>query len=284
MKCLAGPIALLFISATGLLSAAEEGSFDKSLSVSGPVDLDLKTDSGGIHVSQGSSGSVHIHAILRAEHNWFGSDDVEARIRELERHPPIDQNGNHVRVGYAKEASLLKGISMRLEIETPATTQLHAHADSGGIRIEGIQGPVDCKTDSGGIEISDVSASVHAVADSGGIHARNIEGSFVAHADSGGIDAAGIAGAIEASTDSGRVKLSQTAPAPINAKADSGGVSITLAHGTGYDISANTDSGHITVPEMTVHGTFSPHHVEGKIGSGGPLVKIQVESGGVTVD
>jgi hypothetical protein len=286
MKRLAAFSILLFISPVGLLTAAEEGSFEKVLSVSGPVDLDVKTDSGGISVTHGSSGSLRIHAILRADHGWFGSGDsgVEARIRELERNPPVQQNGNHVRVGYVTERGLLKGISMRLEIETPASTQLHAHADSGGIRVEGLQGPVDCKTDSGGIEINDVSATVHAAADSGGIHARNIRGSFFAHVDSGGIEAIGMAGSIEATTDSGAVTLAQTTPAPINAKTDSGGVKVTLAHGAGYDISADNESGHISIPEMTVHSGFSSHHMEGKVGGGGPLVKIQVESGSIRVD
>jgi hypothetical protein len=285
MKRLAIPAVLLFAFAAGLLTAAQEGSFEKSLTVSGPVDLDVKTDSGGITVRQGSSGTVHIHAILRAEHSWSGSNsDVEARMLELEHHPPVEQNGSHVRVGHVATSGLLKNISMRLEIETPVNTKLHAQADSGGIRVEGLQGPVDCKTDSGGIEISDVSATVHAVADSGGIHARNINGSFFAHVDSGGIEATGVSGSIDATTDSGSVKLTQTTPAPINAKAESGGVRISLAHGAGYDISADTESGHISIPEMTVHSAFSSHHIEGKVGGGGPMVKIQVESGSITID
>ena len=278
------PSILLFTLAAGLMAGAEEGSFEKSLSVSGPVDLDVQTDSGGITVRQGSTGSVRIHAVLKAQHGWFGSSDVEARIRELESHPPIEQNGNRVRVGYVRENRLLNNISMRLEIETPADTQLRARADSGGIRVQGVHGPVDCKTDSGGIEIDDVSATVHAAADSGGIHVRNVKGSLFAHVDSGGIEATDIAGSIEAEADSGRVRLAQTTPAPINAKADSGGVSVTLARGAGYDISADAESGHISVPEMTVHSAFSSHHIEGKVGGGGPLVKIQVDSGSVTVD
>ncbi len=278
------PSILLLTMTAGLLTAAEEGSFEKSLTVSGPVDLDVKTDSGGITIRQGSSGSVSIHAILKADHGWFGSSgDVEARIRELERHPPVEQNGNHVRVGYVP-GNELKDISMRLEIETPADTQLRARADSGGIRVEGVRGPVDCKTDSGGIEIHDVSANVHAAADSGGIHVRNVKGALFAHVDSGGIEATGIAGSIDAQSDSGRVNLAQTTAAPINAKAESGGVTVTLAHGAGYDIDADTDSGRISIPEMTVHSSFSSHHVEGKVAGGGPLVKIQADSGSVTID
>jgi putative adhesin len=280
------PSSLIFVFAAGLLAGGQEGSFEKSLTVSGTVDLDVKTDSGGITVRQGSAGTVRIHAILKADHGWFisGSGDVEGRIRELERHPPVEQNGDRVRVGYVNDSRLLRGISMRLEIETPTSTQVRAHADSGGIRVEGVQGPVDCKTDSGGIQINDVSASVHAAADSGGIHVRNVKGSLFAHVDSGGIDATGIAGSIDAQADSGSVRLEQTTPATINAKVDSGGVTVRLARGAGYDVSAETDSGRVSVPEMTVRGAFSSHHIEGKVGGGGPLVKVRAESGSVTID
>ena len=67
------------------MTAEPDGSFDRSLSVSGPVDLDVRTDSGGLTVRAGSSGSVRIHAVLKAQHGWFDAGDVEARIRELER-------------------------------------------------------------------------------------------------------------------------------------------------------------------------------------------------------
>ncbi len=274
-----------FAAAGGMLaSAAEEGSFDKSLTVSGPVDLDVQTDSGGITITQGSSGTLRIHAVLKAEHGWFNSDDAERRIRELERNPPVEQDGNRVRVGYVHDRNLLRGISMRLEIETPSETQLRARADSGGIHVEGLRGPVDCKTDSGGVEIRDIGSEVHAAADSGGIHIHNVKGALYARADSGGIEAMDIAGAIDAQTDSGSVRVGQTQAASIRAKADSGGVTVKLAPGAGYEISAETDSGTISVPEMTVSSAFSKHHIEGKIRGGGPMVTIRAESGSVTVE
>lgn len=262
----------------------EDGSFDKSLSVSGPVDLDVQTDSGGIYVTEGSSGSVRIHAILRAEHGWFNAGDAQAHIRELERNPPIEQDGNRIRVGYVRDRSLLRGVSIRFEIETPAETQLRARADSGGIHVEGIHGPVDSKTDSGGVEIRDIGAQVHAEADSGGIHIHSVKGGVFARADSGGVEAMDVAGAIDAQTDSGSVRVSQTRADSIRAKADSGGITVRLAPGAGYTVSAETDSGSISVPEMTVSSSFSRHHIEGKVRGGGPIVTIHAESGSVTVE
>jgi Putative adhesin len=105
----------------------------------------------------------------------------------------------------------------------------------------------------------------------------------VAHVDSGGIDATQVAGSIDAKAESGGIRVGQTRPAPIRARADSGGVTVKLASNGGYDIDAGSGSGHISVPEMTVRGTCSPHRVEGKVRDGGPLVNVLVDSGNVTV-
>ncbi|HEX4229796.1 MAG TPA: DUF4097 family beta strand repeat-containing protein [Bryobacteraceae bacterium] len=277
---------ILFLSlAFGLTAADEEqGSFDKALPVSGKVDLDVKTDSGGISIVPGSGGMVRVHAILKMQHDWFGSGDAMGRIRELERNPPVEQNGNHIRIGYVRDPGLLRGISMRLEIETPPDTQVQAHADSGGIRVEGLRSSVNCKTDSGGIQISDIKADVRAAADSGGIRIEDVTGPVFARVDSGGIVARGIAGAVDAQADSGGVRIAQTTPGPILARTDSGGVTVMLAPAAGYDLKVDSDSGNISVPEMSANAGFSRHHRDGKVRGGGPLVQVQVGSGSVTIN
>src|ERR1035441_691964 len=85
----------LFAIAVGLCHAQRaEGYFDRTLSVTGFVDLDLTTDAGGIRVTPGPPGTVRIHGILKAGDNWFTLGNVESRIRDLEAHPPIEQNGS----------------------------------------------------------------------------------------------------------------------------------------------------------------------------------------------
>jgi hypothetical protein len=282
MKSFIPGIALLVLIA-GSSQGAEEGTFDRSLTVSGPVELDVLTDSGGITVRQGSSGEVRIHARLKASDGWFSSTNAAARIRELIKNPPVEQSGNRIRVGYTNVHDMLRDISMSLEIETPSDTQLRARADSGGIRVSGIRGPVDCKTDSGGVEVNDVSAAVRAAADSGGIAVTHAESLF-ARADSGSIRASQIAGAIDAEADSGSITVGQTSPADVRLRADSGSVRVSLVPGAGYNVNVATDSGRISAPEITVHGNISPNHLEGRVGNGGPMVKINVESGSVSIN
>jgi Putative adhesin len=275
--------ALLAIAVGLCYAQRSEGSFERTISLTGFADLELTTDAGGIDVVPGPPGTIRIRGILKAEDNWFRRrEDVESHIRELEAHPPIVQNGNSVRVE-VRDRSLLRGISMRLEVETPPDSRLRARADSGGIDVRGIKGPVECHTDSGGIHASEIDSEVRATADSGGIRIRRVNGPVYAHADSGGIDAMEISGSIDAEVDSGGVRVSQTAPAPIKARSDSGGADITLARTGGYDIQAHASSGQIRAPEITVSGRISPHEVYGKLRGGGALVDVRTDSGHIDI-
>src|SRR5262245_13061582 len=95
---------LLAVTAGILLAQEPEGKFERSISVSGAVDLDVTTDSGGIVITPGSSGTVRIRAILKGQRRWNRDlGDVESRIRAIEQNPPIEQTGNRIRVGYVTD-------------------------------------------------------------------------------------------------------------------------------------------------------------------------------------
>ena len=276
----------LFAIAAGLCYAQRtEGSFERTLSVNGFVELDLTTDSGGIFVVPGPPGTVHIRGILKSGNNlgnWLFGGSAESRIRELEAHPPIEQSGNTIKVA-VRDRSLLRNVSMRIEVTAPRDSRLRARADSGGIEVRGIKGPVDSQTDSGGIHVTDIDSEVRASADSGGIHIRRVNGPVHARADSGGIDALEVAGSVDAEADSGGIRVSQTTPAPVKTRTDSGGSDITLAKSGGYDIRAHAGSGGITAPEVTVSGNISRHEINGRLRGGGPLVDVQADSGQITI-
>ena len=183
---------------------------------------------------------------------------------------------------------MIEGISLRLEIEVPPGTRVNARANSGGIRVSGVSGPVECRTNSGGIELHDIVGDATATANSGGIRMLRVSGAATAHANSGGVEAYDIGGAIDAHTSSGGIRLSQVHAASIRVQAASGGVRVTLAPGQGYDVSIETASGRIATPEMVVRGGLSSHlarhSAEGRIGGGGPEVRIRSSSGNVRVD
>src|ERR1700676_1988147 len=141
-----------------------EGAFEKTLSVTGPVTLEVSTNSGVIRVLKGEAGSVQVRGVLRPRSSLFAGVFIggtpSERIRRLEANPPVAQAGNTIGGGDVTAGWLLRGINLLLEIIPPADTEVRALADSGDIRIEGIQGPVECETDSGAVHVSDIGSAV----------------------------------------------------------------------------------------------------------------------------
>src|SRR5690242_17474904 len=108
-------LALVSLAALPLF-AAQEGSFDRTLKVSGTVDLDVSPGSGTINVTRGSDGQVVIRAVIRAsDFGWFSGDQTE-KIRAIESNPPIEQSGNVIRVGHFSDSSLQRNISINYDI------------------------------------------------------------------------------------------------------------------------------------------------------------------------
>ena len=282
MKPLAWTLPVLGIAVTACAVQSAERTFERTFPVSGTVALDVNTDAGGILVRTGAPGTVRVRGTLKRQWSLLGGFDVDDRIRQLEANPPIEANGDTIRVA-VRDKSLLRGISMRLEIDTPTQTGLRARTDSGGIEVHGIQGPIDCQTDSGGVRATEIGGDVHVKTDSGGIHIRKASGEVHAHADSGGIEAMEVAGRVEAETDSGGIRISQTQPASIHARADSGGADIALAPNGGYYITARSANGRVHADKVTLAREPSRGALDGKLRAGGPLVDVRVDSGSVSI-
>ena len=98
-----------------------EGSFARTLTVSGPVDLDVQTGSGDIEVRIGQTGTVQVEARIRA---WARDGaDAAARVREVESDPPVEQSGDTVRLGVRRNDKWnwdLGGVSISYRVTVPA--------------------------------------------------------------------------------------------------------------------------------------------------------------------
>jgi hypothetical protein len=305
------------LAAFPAMAADSQGHFDRTLTVTGPVDLDVQTGSGDITVRAGDSGKVEIHAKIHA--NGWG--DVDARIQEIEKNPPIEQSGNTIRVGHIENHDLLRHISISYEVIVPAETKLHAESGSGDQTASGINGPVEATSGSGGVKLNSIGGEVKARTGSGDIQLDAIRGAARANTGSGTIRAIGIAGGLTASSGSGDVKFEQTAAGDVDiqtgsgdvevkgvsgaAKVSTGSGSITaqgdpkgdwrLRTGSGnvtvdfpkqasFNVVARTSSGSIeTTHEITVQGKISPRELQGKVGAGGPVVELSTSSGSIQI-
>lgn len=265
--------------------ADAEGSFERTLKATGPVDLDIQTGSGHIEVRSGGTSSVVIRGTIRVREGIFGSGSAGQRVRAIESHPPIQQNGNMIRVGEMEDPELRRGVSIAYEVTVPAETRLRAHTGSGHVTVDGIHGPVNAETGSGPVSVARISDEVRAHTGSGRMELDAIQGSVDAHTGSGGIRGSRIAGRIVASTGSGAVDLEQTDAGDIRARTGSGGVKISTPAKAGFDLRAHTGSGQITVDRpMSVHGTIGRHDLQAKVSGGGSaIVDVSTGSGSVHI-
>ena len=316
---LALALAALLWFAAAPAQAAARGSFQRTLTVTGPVDMDVSTGSGDIEVRSGAVGSVQVTGRIKVS-GW--SDNGEEKVRKLEQNPPIEQNGNSIRIGYISDPELRHNVSIDYQIVVPQATSLAAHSGSGDLKIDGIKGPLAARTGSGDMHISNLGSRVEAHSGSGDLRLENINGDVLARAGSGNIQGDGVAGGFDAETGSGDVSLRQTAAGEVRVRTGSGGLELHGVHGmlhadtgsgdvtvegapggewklsagsgtiklslpssAGFDLDASTSSGSISVNRsVAVSGNISSHSVRGKAGAGGSLVEIRTGSGDIEIE
>jgi DUF4097 and DUF4098 domain-containing protein YvlB len=299
--------------------AFAEGSFQRTLQVTGAVNLDLQTGSGNIEIRTGPSGEVQVRGTIKAT-EWFGGS-AEERVRRLENNPPILQSGNDLRIGHIDDPELRRNISISYEVVVPAATRLQSRTGSGNQNVSGLRGLVEVETGSGSLALSDIGDTVRADTGSGNINIAGVKGNVRAKTGSGSIEASGIAGGFEGSTGSGNVKMEQTSPGAVRvstgsgsielhgvhgsvdaqtgsgslaAEGDptgtwklhtgSGGVQLQMASNASFDLDAHTNSGSVSMsPPITVQGTVGRKEVRGKVGGGGVPVDVETGSGNIEI-
>ncbi len=294
-------LVVLFTS-TIVLASTPQGSFEKTLTVSGPVDLDVLTHSGDVTVRAGSSGSVLIRGKIYVGNHWL-SGNREADVHQIEQNPPIRQDGNKIHVDYVD----MKNISVNYEISVPADTVVRTHSGSGDLIVEGTHGNVDAQTGSGDVKLANLTGEIRLQTGSGNIRARQISGAVKGgtgsgdievdetssgdidlHTGSGNITARGVQGGFHGETGSGDVTAEGTQSGTWDIRTGSGNVHVRLPASAAFDADISTSSGSIDVGspiEMTVQGRVDDTHrqIHGKVHGGGPLLKVRTGSGDIHI-
>jgi len=312
-------IAMVFALLPALAFAAE-GSFERTLKVSGAVNLQVETGSGNIDIRTGDSSQVVVKARIKAS-NWSGHDSEE-KVKRLEANPPIMQSGNDIRIGHIDDPELRHNVSISYEVTVPQDTQLRSHTGSGNMVAGGIHGPAELSSGSGNVKVSDIGAGVRADTGSGNIDMDRIQGNVHAKTGSGTMHATAIAGGFDGDTGSGNLTLEQTESGSVhvntgsgtldvrgvkgslearagsgNIRAEgeptgawtvhsgSGGVKLRFPANAAFDLDARTSSGSITVNHpLTVQGSIGKKQVRGKVLNGGVPVEVETGSGDVEIE
>lgn len=295
-------LAVLFASTT-VFANTPQGTFDVTLKVSGPVDLEVLTHSGDITVRAGSSGSVSIHGKIFVSDRWLRGNRQDD-VNQIKQSPPIHQEGNSIRIDYLTDAH---DISVDYEITVPSDTTIRTQSGSGDQIIEGTRGNVDIQAGSGDLKLSNLTGEIRLQAGSGNVRAREIsgpirggtgsgdieveetaQGDVDLRAGSGNITVRGIQGAFHAEAGSGDITAEGTQSGTWEIRTGSGNVHVRIPANAAFDADFATSSGTIDVDspiEMTVQGRVQEtrRQIHGKVRGGGPLLSVRTGSGDIHI-
>jgi DUF4097 and DUF4098 domain-containing protein YvlB len=294
----------LLLTATAALAwPSPQGTFDKTLTVTGPVNLEVLTHSGDVRVRAGASGTVQIHGKIFVGNNWL-MGKREGDVHAIEQNPPVRQEGNNIHIDYVDAHN----ISVDYEITVPADTTVRTRSGSGDQEIEGTHGNADVQTGSGDVKIAKLSGEIRLQTGSGDVRAREVSGSVKGgtgsgdvvveesgpgdidlRTGSGGVTARGVQGSFRGETGSGDVTAEGKQSGPWEIHTGSGNVHVSLPSNAGFDADISTSSGSIDVGapiEMTVQGRVGESHksIHGKARGGGPLLRVRTGSGDIHIE
>jgi beta-lactamase regulating signal transducer with metallopeptidase domain len=254
-----------------------EASFDRTLTFSGKLDLTVGTGAGNIHFTRGAANQIHIHGIVKANE---GADP--AQVQQIVANPPIEQNGNVVRIGGHHEN--LHNISISYEIEAPADTALSAASGSGNIVDEGVGQNATLQTGSGNITATGITSGFKIQTGSGNIAIDGSgQGDAKAQTGSGNIELKGVNGALQAQTGSGEIKVTGTPSAAWKVETGSGNIEFWTGNAP-MTLDASVGSGTISTDSaMAMQSSENHHHITGQLNGGGPSVRIETGSGDIRI-
>jgi DUF4097 and DUF4098 domain-containing protein YvlB len=258
----------------------------KTFTVSGQADVDLKTFDGSIEVTSWDKPEVAVTIERRA------GTQAEAEALKV----TAEQNGNRIVVHAVKpedrESSVHigfhQGRSVRFVVTVPRTSDLNATSGDGSISVTGITGRVTARSGDGSITTSDVKGDVGLDTGDGSVTAENVSGSLKINSGDGSVTVRGQPQGLIAHTGDGSVNIdvtsATTAASDWELTTGDGGIHVTLPAGFNAQVDAHTGDGGIDAHDFGLRATGEDRNdLRGSIGSGGPTIRLRTGDGGITL-
>ena len=161
-----------------------------------------------------------------------------------------EQSGNHVQIEIKVPHNHINfgNHSVKVELTVPREADLDLHTGDGNLAADGVKGRLRFSTGDGNID------------------ARSLDGPLFAHTGDGNLKLEGRFDDLEAGTGDGNVTL-------------------LCAGDLNADLDAHTGDGKIRLDfPITTSGSLKENTVEGKIGGGGPTLKLRTGDGDIRIE
>jgi hypothetical protein len=274
-----------------------DNHFDRTLTVSAQPDVYVATGSGNITVHSGTGNQVVVVGHVRtgwhigwSSDGWSdgsASSGTKSRIDRILSAPPIQQDGNTIKIGFETDHDLYNNISIDYDISVPEATALNLHSGSGDLTIQTDVRYLSASTGSGNIHASQIKGSSDLASGSGDIQLDTESPAEVKlRTGSGNIRLRGLASSLAARTGSGDITADLHLAGAANLATGSGNVRMHLGSDAHFDLESSTGSGniHIDYPNAPHQDDHTRHHLTASINGGGQPLEIRTGSGDITIE
>ena len=262
---------------------------------------------GGSVQVENSNGEVQISGwdknTIDIDGTKYASTDERLKMMRVD----ISQSPSSITIRTIMPSDWRGNGGARYTIHVPRRIELQNIATSNGaIRADNIEGSVRLRTSNGTIHAAGIRGMLDAHSSNGAVDVADVIGDATLRTSNGGIRADVRKGAFEASTTNGTItaRLMEADSHPVRLESSNGHIDLTLdavrevhagtsnssitvrmPSSAGASVRAHTSNSSITCDfDVSMHGgLISKHHLEGTIGSGGPLLDLGTSNGSIRV-
>jgi len=269
--------------------------FHYSYPLSAGGSIAIETFNGSIEISGWDENTVDVSGTK------YGPTQDAADSLRIE----TDHTATSVSIRAVRPVERRNNQGAKFVVKVPRKTMLERlTSTNGSIRTEGGVGPAHFRTTNGGIRVEELRGTLDAQTTNGGVDLIDAEGEITVHTSNGHIHTERLRGSLDAGTSNGAISGDiERADREIRVGTSNGSIDLHLPGGLNKDLRAHTTNGAITLHlpdrvsahvsastsnssihselELTVQGEFSKNHLEGSIGSGGPLLDLSTTNGSI---
>jgi DUF4097 and DUF4098 domain-containing protein YvlB len=278
---------ILFIAGAALFALAalpaRADQWNKVYKLTGKPDVRVDTNDASIEVA--STGTAEVTARVVTTGYAISPDEVRIE-REV-------QNGNRieieVRVPRMRWSWGDNHRSVRIELVVPREANLDLHTSDGHIRANGVSGDLHIESSDGSIDTSDLKGTIRIHTSDGHIECSGLDGSLDASTHDGHVRVRGRFDTLRLETGDGSVTAEVLPGSKVSDNwsihTGDGSVTVRLADGLAAEIEAHTGDGTILSQlPLTVSGILGRKDLRGKLGGGGPTLRIRTGDGSIRLE
>jgi len=301
----AAPAILLIASCQAFDWPWEDGHYREDFHYSYPLSsggqLTLENSNGGVEISGWDRNEVEINGTKFASSQDMLQDikiEISPSASAIRVRTVIPSHWTHGSRG----ATYVIHVPRRVVLDGIQTS-------NGGIRVSDVQGTFHLRTSNGAIRATNLAGDLDAETSNGAIDLSGDTGNVKAHTSNGPIRGDVHDGTLDAGTSNGEISVRLSNPPtnrPLRADSSNGRIDLSVDGSRIPDIRATTSNSSIALrlPSSinaklnaeTSHGSITSDfdvlmhggqigksHLEGTIGSGGPLIELSSSNGSIQV-